>query len=71
MLNILSQIANTIIAVVTFFIHTLESFINLMMHLPSYITFFRQATGFLPAILIPFTLASLSIYVVLFIVGRN
>lgn len=70
MLNILSQIVNTIIALVSFFIHTIESFINLLLHLPSYITFLTQSIGFLPALLIPFAVASISIYVVLMIVGR-
>lgn len=71
MLNLLSQIANTIIAIVSFFVHSIESFINLLLHLPSYVTFLTQSIGFLPAILIPFAAASISIYIVLMIVGRN
>ena len=71
MLNLLSQIVNTIIAIVSFFVHSIESFINLLVHLPSYITFLTQSIGFLPAILIPFATASISIYVILMIVGRN
>lgn len=70
MLNLLSQIVNTIIAIVMFFIHTVESFINLLLHLPAYITFLTQSIGLLPAMLIPFAVASISIYVVLMIVGR-
>lgn len=71
MLNILSQIVNTIIAIVTFFVHSIESFINLLLHLPSYVTFLTQSIGFLPALLIPFATASISAYIVLMIVGRN
>lgn len=71
MLNLLSQIVNTIIAIVSFFVHSIESFINLLLHLPSYVTFLTQAIGFLPALLIPFATASISIYIVLMIVGRN
>lgn len=71
MLNLLSQIANTIIAIVSFFVHSIESFINLLLHLPAYVTFLTQSIAFLPAILIPFAAASISIYIVLMIVGRN
>lgn len=71
MLNLLAQIVNTIIAIASFIVHSLESFINLIIHLPSYVTFLIQSIGFLPALLIPFATASISIYIVLFIVGRN
>lgn len=71
MLNLLAQIVNTIIAIASFIVHSLESFINLIVHLPSYVTFLTQSIAFLPALLIPFATASISIYIVLFIVGRN
>lgn len=71
MFSLLSSIVNTIISLVTFFVHTLQSFIDLIAHLPDYLQFLSNSLNLLPSAIIPFAILSVSIYVVLFIVGRN
>lgn len=71
MLDILNQIATTFVSMVQFVINTIESFVNLISKIPQYTAFMVQAIGLLPAIMIPFAIASISIYVVLMILGRN
>ena len=46
-------------------------FWNFISKLPSFILFLTNSIALLPMILIPFITAAISIYVVLFIVGRN
>ena len=71
MFSLLSSIVNTIISLVTFFVHTLESFADLFEHLPDYQQFMFNSLNLLPSSIIPFALLSVSIYIVLFIIGRN
>lgn len=71
MIALLSRIAEIIITLVTLIINTLTSFINLLTHMGSYSTFVISTINTLPAVLIPFATASISLYVVLFILGRR
>lgn len=71
MIALLSRIAEIIITLVTLVINTLTSFINLLTHMGSYSTFVISTINTLPAVLIPFATASISLYVVLFILGRR
>lgn len=71
MLNLLSRIAEVIITLVTLVINTLTSFVNLITHMGSYSTFVISTINTLPAVLIPFATASISLYIVLFILGRR
>lgn len=71
MLNILSQIADTISALITFLINTITSFVSFISYIPTYLTFITQSIALMPSILIPFATACISIYFLLFMVGRQ
>lgn len=71
MLNIFTQIANTISALITFVINLVTSFVSFISYIPTYITFITQSIALMPAILIPFATACISIYFLLFMVGRQ
>ena len=71
MIGLLRSIVDTITAVLGFFVHTVTSLINLLAHIPTYVDFLVTSIGFLPAIIMPFAIASVSIYVVFLILGRN
>lgn len=70
MLSLLSSIANTIVSLVQLVISTIDSFVNLLLEFPTYITFLSTSIGFLPDLVVPFALATISIIVVLFMIGR-
>lgn len=70
MLDLLSSIGNIIVSGVTFFVNTLLSLIDLITRLPSFISFVSTSINLLPAVVVPFCLAAISLTVVLFITGR-
>lgn len=70
MLDLLSSIANIIVSLVQLVISTINSFVNLILNIPTYITFLTSSIGFLPDIVIPFALATVALWVVLFMIGR-
>lgn len=71
MIKLLQAIVDTITSVIGFVIHTVESLINLIAHIPTYVSFLTVSIGYLPTIIMPFAIASVSLYVVLLILGRN
>lgn len=71
MLDILSQLVNTIGALVTFVLHAITSFIAFIAYIPSYLMFITQSIALMPSILIPYATACISVYVILFMIGRN
>lgn len=71
MLKILSEIANSIIAVFQFLVNTITSLLDFFVHIPSYLGFITQSISLLPSILIPFAIASIAIYIFLFTVGKE
>lgn len=71
MINLFSKIAEVIVTFVTLVINTLVSFINLISHMGTYSTFVISTINTLPGVLIPFATASISLYIVLFILGRR
>lgn len=71
MIDLLSSLVNTITSVIGYFISTIESFLTILGRIPAFINYISQAVSLLPGIFIPFILATLSITVILFIIGRN
>lgn len=71
MISLLQSIVDTIVSLVGFLIHSVESLINLIAHIPSYVSFLTVSIGFMPTIIMPFAIASISIYVVFLILGRK
>lgn len=70
MLNLLSNLVNTITAIVSFVIHSFVSLINLLVKIPTYISFIITSINLLPAVIIPFAIASVYICYVLFVLNR-
>lgn len=70
MINIFTSFVNTIMAIVQFAINAINSLINLFIKIPTYVAFITTSINVLPIMIIPFALAAVAIYVILFIVGR-
>lgn len=71
MIKVLTSIVTLFNTLVTFFINTFKSIFMLISKIPDYTTFLSTAIASLPLVIIPFMAASISVYVVLFILGRN
>lgn len=71
MIKLLQSIVDTIVSLVSFVIHTVTSLVNLIAHIPSYVSFLTVSIGYLPTIIMPFALASISLYVVFLILNRG
>lgn len=69
-LNLLDSIAQFAQALGSFVVSTLQSLFVLLSNIPSYINFLVNTFTIVPAIILPFLLASISIYVVYLILGR-
>ena len=71
MIKILLSILGFITSLVKYLISMFTSLISLIVKIPSYIAWLVEVVAVLPAILIPFIVASISVYAVLFILGRQ
>lgn len=71
MLNLLSQIATTIWAVIEFVLHAITSLFQFITMIPTYITFIVSSINVLPSVIIPFAIASIWVTAYLFMIGRN
>lgn len=71
MIKLLQSIVDTVVSLVSFVIHTVTSLLNLIAHIPSYVSFLTVSIGYLPSIIMPFAIASVSIYVVFLILNRG
>lgn len=69
--DILKAIANIIASLIQFIVSTLESLFSLFSNLPQYLSFVTTSINVLPAVIIPFALASISIFVIYLVIGRN
>lgn len=70
-LNFLKSIGSLIVSLVSFIMQMIESLGTLITQIPAFISFLSASVTILPAVIIPFVLASISIYVVYLIVGRE
>lgn len=71
MLSLLRSIVEIIINLVEFVIQFITSFIDFFTHLPQYLSFLFNNITTLPSLVIPFVTASISIYIILFLLGRS
>lgn len=71
MLNLFSSFIDIVVTVVTLLINTIKSFVNLIDNIPTYKLFLISSINVLPMILIPFATISISLYIILFVLGRN
>lgn len=71
MIELLKSIVTVITTVITFFIHSIESLISFFLNIPTYAAFLINSVNVLPSVVIPFAIASISLYVMLMVIGRN
>jgi hypothetical protein len=71
MLDFLKTFVDTLGSLLTFIFNYISSLFNLISKLPAFVLFLTNSVALMPMILIPFVLAAISIYLVLFILGRN
>lgn len=70
MLDILNTVLTTITSMVGFITHTITTLLSFIAHIPMYVLFITDVIGFIPAIFIPFAVASISIWVMRFLINR-
>lgn len=70
MIDLLISFVNTVNIIVQFIINSITSLFNLLSLLPTYISYLTTSISFLPTVIMPFALASISIYVVFLIIDR-
>lgn len=71
MIDLLNSLVGFISAIFNFLWNTIQALVSLITRIPSYITFISSSLVILPTVIIPFVLASVSIYVVYLITGRK
>lgn len=71
MIGLLQSIVDAINSFFSLLIHTVGSLWNLIRHIPTYVSFLTVSIGYLPSIVVPFAIASVSIYVVFLILNRG
>lgn len=71
MITILQSIVDFAVSIAMFVYHTFESLVNLIAHIPSYVSFLSVSISYLPTIIFPFCIASISIYVVFLVLNRG
>ena len=70
-LSVLNAIASFAEAIGKFVISTFNSLMVLLTNIPNYLTFLINSFSVVPLVVFPFLLASISIYVVYLVIGRN
>lgn len=71
MLNLLKSMLEIITNLIEFIVSFIESVTMLLLSLPKYTSFLLNNITTLPTVIIPFATASISIYVMYLILGRN
>lgn len=71
MISLIQSIVDIITSLVGFVINTISGFINILVHIPTYTDFLISTISLLPTMIIPFCVASISIYVIFLIIGRG
>lgn len=71
MITLLKSIVTIISSLINFVIHAISSLINLFLHIPQYLAFITTSLDVLPDVIIPFALATVSIYAVFFVLNKQ
>lgn len=71
MIQLLQSIVEIVTSVISFVIHSITSLFNLFTHIPQYVSFMATSINVLPSVIIPFALASVSVYVVFLVLNRG
>lgn len=71
MINLLKSIVDSIFAVINFIWHTITSLFLFISHIPVYLAFIFDSFSVLPAVIVPFAIVSIYIYVMYFILSKD
>lgn len=71
MIQLLKSIVDSIVAVASFLWHTIASLFLFLKNIPIYLTFIFDSLSVLPAVIVPFAIVSIYIYVMYFILSRE
>lgn len=71
MIDLIQSIVDVLTSIVNFVWNTLVSFITLLGHIPTYVDFLVSTFSHLPTAVMPFCIASVSVYVLFVVLGRN
>lgn len=71
MIEALKSIIGAIISVISFVAHSLQSLWYFIKHIPQMIGFLSTSLTVLPTVIIPFALATISVYAVFFILNKQ
>lgn len=71
MLNALRSILDIITSIIAFVYNAFASLLSLIQQIPQYVSMITVSVGYLPTVLIPFAIASVSLSVLLFMVNRK
>ena len=72
MLEVLSSLLSTVSALVKFFIDVISSLILFIGKIPTFTAYLTTLIGYvIPSFILPFITVSISIYLVLFLLGRS
>lgn len=71
MLSFFQTIAHTIAKVIQIVIYYFTSLVEFIIHIPQYVSFLTDSIAWLPATILPFAIASISISIMLFVLNRQ
>lgn len=70
MFDVLYSIVDTITILVSFIGSFFKGFIYFLFQIPRFVSFLTSSIGLMPSVLVPFLTVTISVYVILFILGR-
>lgn len=70
-LDLFGALADTVISLINFVINLVSGLINLFINIPTYLDVIVSCVNFLPAYIVPFAVAYLTITIVHFITNRQ
>jgi len=71
MIELFKSLLQVVTTVITFFIHSIESLIAFFLNIPTYSAFLINSVNLLPSVVIPFAVASISLLIIMLVIGRN
>lgn len=71
MINLLQSIVDAISALFQLIINAISSIVLIISYIPTYLTFLTSSIAYLPAVIIPFCLVTISLWIIYFVLGRE
>lgn len=71
MLDIFYSIIDTLTILITFIGSFFKGLVYFLFQIPNFISILTSSIGLMPSVLVPFLTVTISVYVILFILGRQ